>query len=56
MAPYNDILCVIGMPVVFRGIIYNSAVVVYNGQIVLIRPKNILCNESQSREKRWFSS
>jgi NAD+ synthase (glutamine-hydrolysing) len=54
-APYNDILCVIGMPVHFRGIIFSSAVVVYNGTIILIRPKTILCNDNLSREKRWFT-
>lgn len=54
--PYNDILCVIGMPVHFRGVIYSAGVVIYAGQIVLIRPKNILCNDEISREKRWFTS
>ena len=54
--PYNDILCVIGMPVSFNGSVYNSAIVLYNGEILLIRPKTVICNDLLTREKRWFTA
>ena len=56
MPPYNDILCVIGMPVYFRGVIYNAAVVIYSGEVKLIRPKSMLANDTLHRENRWFTS
>ena len=54
--PYNDILCVIGMPVCFRGAVYNSAVLVYDGKVIAVRPKTVLCNDLLVREKRWFTA
>jgi len=56
MPPYNDILCVIGAPVINRSVIYNSGVFIYNGQVILIKPKTILGNDGNYRESRWFTS
>ena len=53
--PYNDILCLIGMPVIHRGVIYNCGVFVHAGRVVLIKPKLILGDDGNYRETRWFT-
>lgn len=54
-APYDDILCVFGMPVVYNNQIYNCGVCAYNGKIVMIKPKLILADDGNYRESRWFT-
>jgi NAD+ synthase (glutamine-hydrolysing) len=48
-------LCDFGMPVIHRNVHYNCRIIVYNGKIVLIRPKRYLANHGNYRELRWFS-
>lgn len=52
----QDIIVDVGMPVVHRNCTYNCRVVFYNKNILLIRPKTLLCDDGNYRESRWFSS
>lgn len=54
--PYNDILCLIGMPLYFHGVVYNCSVLIYSGKVILIKPKLVLADDGLNREKRWFTS
>ncbi|PVU97027.1 hypothetical protein BB561_000841 [Smittium simulii] len=49
------IVIITGMPVMHRNCRYNCAVVLYNGQIVLIRPKMWMASDGNYRELRWFT-
>jgi NAD+ synthase (glutamine-hydrolysing) len=49
------ILCDVGMPIVHKNVIYNCRVIIYNGQILLIRPKMWLANDGNYREMRYFA-
>jgi NAD+ synthase (glutamine-hydrolysing) len=51
----NNILCDIGMPVNYTGITYNCRVIVYNKNIILIRPKIANADDGNYRENRWFT-
>ena len=51
-----DIFCDIGMPIEFKGIIYNCRVLAMNKQILLIRPKIALADDGNYRESRWFTA
>lgn len=53
--PYNDILCLVGMCINHRGVLYNCGVFVHNGIIILIKPKLILADDGNYRESRWFT-
>lgn len=50
----DDILCDIGMPVMYQSVRYNCRVFICNGEILLIRPKMVLATEGNYREPRWF--
>lgn len=50
----KDILCDIGMPVVYQGTLYNCRVFCLNQEILLIRPKLYLAHGDNYRESRWF--
>ncbi|CAG8500619.1 2043_t:CDS:10 [Paraglomus occultum] len=50
----RDILLDIGMPVAHKNIKYNCRVILYNGKILLIRPKLYLANSNNYREMRYF--
>lgn len=50
----NNILCDIGMPVFYKGSLYNCRVFCLNKQILLIRPKLFLAYGNNYRENRWF--
>lgn len=52
----KDIAVAVGMPVPYQGELYNCAVLVLNGKIVGIVPKNNPANHSEFYEKRWFQS
>ena len=45
----RDILIDIGMPVNHRGVRYNCRILIYNAQILLIRPKLWLANDGNYR-------
>lgn len=42
-------------PIVHKNVIYNCRVIIYNGQILLIRPKMWLANNGNYRELRFFT-
>ena len=46
----------VGMPVMHKNITYNCRVVFLNKKILLIRPKQILCDDGNYRETRWFTA
>ncbi len=52
----KDIVVVLGMPVPYQGELYNCAIIVLNGKIVGIVPKNNIANHGDFYEKRWFKS
>lgn len=54
-APYNDMLCVFGMGLLYKSKIYNCGVCTYNGKVLLIKPKLILSDDNNYRESRWFT-
>lgn len=51
----QDIIVDVGMPVVYKHCTYNCRVVFYNKNILLIRPKTLLCDDGNYRESRWFT-
>jgi NAD+ synthase (glutamine-hydrolysing) len=50
----KDILCDIGMPVAYKGTLYNCRVYVLNQEILLIRPKLFMADGDNYRENRYF--
>ncbi|XP_014255127.1 probable glutamine-dependent NAD(+) synthetase [Cimex lectularius] len=50
-----NIIVDVGMPVLYKNRTYNCRVVFYNREILLIRPKIILCDSGNYRESRWFT-
>lgn len=52
----DDILCEIGCPVLHNNVRYNCRIFCLNRQIVLIRPKMILADDGNYRERRFFTS
>uniref|UniRef100_A0ACD5Z8E5 Uncharacterized protein n=1 Tax=Avena sativa TaxID=4498 RepID=A0ACD5Z8E5_AVESA len=52
----DNILCSIGMPVIFKSVRYNCQVFCLNRKIIMIRPKMSLANDGNYREFRWFSA
>ena len=51
-----DIITIVGLPVVVKGLLYNCAVVIQRGAILGIVPKTYLPNYGEFYEKRWFAS
>ncbi|KAL4066030.1 hypothetical protein V8B97DRAFT_1864885 [Scleroderma yunnanense] len=51
----EGIFCDIGMPVIHKNTMYNCRIIVYNRQILLIRPKIWLANDGNYREMRYFT-
>ncbi|MGE4584217.1 MAG: NAD(+) synthase [Sphaerochaeta sp.] len=51
----NDLLLVLGCPLVVQSRLYNCAVVVQKGRILGIVPKQNLPNYQEFYEKRWFA-
>ncbi|KAK2624616.1 hypothetical protein QTJ16_005809 [Diplocarpon rosae] len=51
----QDILIDVGMPVKHKSVRYNCRIVIYNKQILLIRPKLSLANDGNYYEGRYFS-
>ncbi|XP_068594886.1 glutamine-dependent NAD(+) synthetase-like [Brachionichthys hirsutus] len=52
----QDIVCDVGMPVMHHNVRYNCRVLFLNRKILLIRPKMMMANNGNYREKRWFSA
>lgn len=50
----DGIVIDLGMPVIHRSVAYNCKIILYNGKVVLIRPKMHLADEENYREKRYF--
>ncbi|KAJ1655688.1 glutamine-dependent NAD(+) synthetase [Dispira simplex] len=51
----HDIVLDIGMPVSHRDVHYNCRLVLWNGKVLLIRPKMYMANDGNYRELRWFT-
>lgn len=51
----QNLLCDIGMPIIHRNSRYNCRVFLWNGQILLIRPKMHMADDGNYRESRWFN-
>lgn len=51
-----DVFCVVGMPVLNTGRLYNCAVAFFKGRILGVVPKSHIPNYSEFYEQRWFSS
>jgi NAD+ synthase (glutamine-hydrolysing) len=50
----EGILCDIGMPVSWNGVLYNCRVFCLNQEALLIRPKMYMAEMNNYREGRWF--
>lgn len=42
-------------PVVHKNVLYNCRLILFNGKILLIRPKMWMANDGNYRELRWFA-
>lgn len=51
----RDIICDVGMPMTHKNNNYNCRVIIYNGKILLIRPKMWMANDGNYRELRHFA-
>ncbi|MDE7230824.1 MAG: NAD(+) synthase [Oscillospiraceae bacterium] len=51
-----DMLIAVGCPLVFRGELYNCAVIIQNGEILGVIPKKFLPNYNEFYEARQFTS
>ena len=51
----QGIICDVGMPVIHKNVIYNCRVIIFDGKILLIRPKMWLANDGNYRELRFFT-
>ena len=51
-----DMLTAVGCPLIFRGELYNCAVVIMNGKILGVVPKKFLPNYNEFYEKRHFTA
>ena len=45
----RGIMVDVGMPVMHKNVVYNARVVFLNGKIILIRPKQMMCDEGNYR-------
>ena len=52
----DDILCVFGMPIIYKDILYNCSVICLNREVALIRPKMCLADDGNYRESRYFTA
>jgi len=51
----KQILIAVGCPIIHNDVRYNTLIFIYNGLIVLIRPKLNLADDGNYREARWFT-
>mmetsp|Transcript_21663 Transcript_21663/g.3566 ORF Transcript_21663/g.3566 Transcript_21663/m.3566 type:complete len:213 (-) Transcript_21663:1328-1966(-) len=54
--PFDDILCLVGLPINHRGVIYNCGAFIIAGRIILLKPKLVMCDDTVYRESRFFTS
>jgi len=52
----QGILIDVGMPVMHKNVTYNCRVAFLNKNILLIRPKQAMCDDGNYRESRWFTA
>ena len=52
----SEIVVCIGLPLLYRGRLYNCAAVLQNGTVLAVIPKTYLPNYNEYYEKRWFAS
>ena len=52
----REILCDVGMPVMYEHVSYNCRVFFLDGRILLIRPKTVLADDDNYRERRYFTA
>lgn len=52
----KSIVVAVGLPVRFENALYNCAVVLQNGKVLCVVPKNFTVNYGEFSEKRWFSN
>ena len=50
-----NIISIVGIPIPYRGMLFNCAVVIQKGKILGIVPKTYLPNYKEFYEKRWFT-
>jgi len=53
-AENSNITVIVGLPMVFKDGIYNSAAVINGGKVINIVPKRFLPNYNEFYERRWF--
>lgn len=51
----SNIIAIVGMPIRAGGRLYNTAVVIANGEILGVVPKQAIPNYNEYYEKRWFA-
>lgn len=51
-----DIICILGMPIKSENQLFNTAIVMQNGEILGAVPKTFIPNYGEFYEKRWFAS
>lgn len=51
----NDVLTLVGAPIVVNDTLYNCAVAIQNRKIIGVVPKQYIPNYNEFYEKRWFS-
>lgn len=52
----KGMICDIGLPVIYRDVLYNSRAIILDGKILMIRPKTILADDGNYREGRYFTA
>ena len=51
-----DIICIVGLPVSYNGLLLNCAAIIQKGRILGLVPKTFLPNYKEFYERRWFAS
>lgn len=51
----EGIIVDVGMPIMHHNFVYNCRVIFLNREILLIRPKMVMCDGGNYRESRWFT-
>jgi NAD+ synthase (glutamine-hydrolysing) len=52
----SRVVCVVGLPLRWRGAVYNTAAVLQDGKLLGVTPKTFLPNYREFYERRWFAS
>ena len=52
----KEVVVALGLPLYFRGALYNCAVMVQNGSVLGVKPKTQLPREGVHYESRWFQA